>query len=296
MEETASNQICPIRYEVPGAKVTTYNIGGPLKFLFEPNSTQELQALVKSLSSENRSFKVLGGGSNLLIPSQGVDDPVIRLGNGFKYWENKGEGIIQVGASMPLIRLSQETAQAGLSGLEFAGGIPASFGGAVRMNAGAHGGDISQILDRVTILTYDGALEEVAANRLDYGYRRSNIGSLGIVVSATIKMKSGDKDKILELRAKNLAHRKSAQPITIPSAGSIFKNPSSDITAGIIIERAGLKGFKVGGAEISTMHGNWILNPDRLATSEDVKSCISEVQRVVQEKFGIALETELVAW
>jgi UDP-N-acetylmuramate dehydrogenase len=206
MEESASSSICPIRHEVPGAKVTTYNIGGPIRDLFEPNSREELQALVKFLYSERRLFKILGGGSNLLIPSQGIEEPVIRLGNGFKYWENQGGGVIKVGASMPLIRLSQETAQAGLSGLEFAGGIPASVGGAVRMNAGAHGGDISQILDRITILTYDGVFEDVAANHLDYGYRRSNIGGLGIVVSATLKMASGDKEKILDLRAKNLSH------------------------------------------------------------------------------------------
>lgn len=284
------------RSGVPGARISTYGIGGSIHYLYEPNSAENLAILVKQLNQAGQKFRIMGGGSNLLIPDEGVIDPVIRLGNGFRFWEKVDSNRVRVGASMPYIRLSQETAQAGLSGLEFAGGIPAWFGGAVRMNAGAHGSDTAAVLQSAKLVTYEGEIVEIPASELGYSYRKSRIGDMGIVIEGIIKLVAGNSNDILALRAKNLSHRKAAQPITLPSAGSIFKNPSPDLAAGIVIERAGLKGFKVGGAEVSMMHGNWIVNPDRTGKASDVKECIKECQRVVRDKFSISLETELVLW
>jgi UDP-N-acetylmuramate dehydrogenase len=296
MGEAAQDTPQSLRANVLGSKLTTYNIGGLISSLYEPNSADEVVSLIKDFNSRGKSFRIVGGGSNLLIPDEGISEPVIRLGNGFKYWNALGDSRVKIGASMPLIRLSQETAQLGLSGFEFAGGIPASVGGAVRMNAGAHGSDMAAVLEQISIVTFDGQLLELSPKELEFGYRRSNVGKIGLVLGAVAKLAPGATDQILALRAKNLAHRKSAQPITLPSAGSIFKNPSTELTAGIAIERAGLKGTRIGGAEVSMLHGNWIVNPERKATAVDVKMLISKCQEVVKEKLGVSLETELVAW
>jgi UDP-N-acetylmuramate dehydrogenase len=293
----AVQKISPsVRVDVLGSKLTTYNIGGPIKYLYEPNSPDEVIALIKQFNANEQKFRVVGGGSNLLIPDEGISEPVIHLGNGFKFWNKIGDNLINIGASMPLIRLSQETAQAGLSGFEFAGGIPASVGGAVRMNAGAHGSDMAAVLESISIASFDGRILEVSPKDLEFGYRKSNVGSFGVVLGATARLVPGSTEQILALRAKNLAHRKSAQPITLPSAGSIFKNPSTELTAGIAIERSGLKGLKIGGAEVSMLHGNWIVNPERKASAADVKKLILRCQEVVKDKLGVSLETELVAW
>jgi UDP-N-acetylmuramate dehydrogenase len=284
------------RSGVPGARLTTYGIGGPILSLYEPNSAEELAGLVKRFQQAGLRFRVLGGGSNLLIPDEGITEPVIRLGTGFRFWERLPSNRARVGAAMPYIRLSQETAQSGLSGLEFAGGIPAWFGGAVRMNAGAHGSDTAAVLESAKLVTYEGDIVDIPASQFGYSYRKSRVGELGIVIEGTLKLVEGNSDDILAVRAKNLSHRKSAQPITLPSAGSVFKNPAPDLTAGIVIERSGLKGFRVGGAEVSNMHGNWIVNPEGAARASDVKACIQECQRVVRDKFNINLETELVVW
>lgn len=283
------------RENVLGSKVTTYCIGGLIRLLAEPDTEYELQDLIRTLKVKNENFRVLGAGSNLLIPDAGVNETVIRLGKGFRFWEQLGEGRIKVGGAMPLISLSQETAQAGLSGLEFAGGIPASFGGAVRMNAGAHGSDIAAVLESARIVDSNGECFDIEAKDLEFSYRHSNIPDRGIVIGGILKLISGDKEKILKLRAENLAHRKAVQPITLPSAGSIFKNPPGS-SAGKLIEQAGLKGFRVGGAQVSEMHGNWIVNADREATAQDVEACIIECIKRVKELFGIELEIELVRW
>ncbi len=285
-----------LRENVPGSKVTTYCIGGLIRFLAEPDTENELQDLIRTLKSKNENFRVLGAGSNLLIPDAGVNETVIRLGKGFRFWEQLGEGRIKVGGSMPLISLSQETAQAGLSGLEFAGGIPASFGGAVRMNAGAHGSDISAVLESARIVDSNGECFDIEAKDLQFSYRHSNIPDRGIVIGGILKLVPGDKEKILKLRADNLAHRKAVQPITLPSAGSIFKNPPGALSAGKLIEQAGLKGFRVGGAHVSELHGNWIVNAEREAKSVDVEACIDECKKRVKESSRINLETELIRW
>ncbi len=283
-----------------GKKLTTYAIGGPVPLFIEIEEEEALASLVKLMAVRGDPFKVIGAGSNLLIPDEGIDHWVIKLGRSFRFWSQVGSQVgkeeFVVGGAMPLITLSHELSSLGFSGLEFAGGIPASIGGATYMNAGAHGSSMSEIIKEVSVVTDKGEIIRLSNKEIDFSYRKSNLPSNSIVTKIWIKLTPGDKDLILKQRAENLVHRKAAQPITVPSAGSVFKNPPGGLTAGVLIEQAGLKGFTIGGAKVSEKHGNWIVNQSREATAADVVSIIEVCQDSVKEKSGVELKPEVLIW
>ncbi len=266
-----------------GRDLTTIKTGGEIKKLYRPKTVIELIDLLKKFES----YKILGFGSNLLISDEGIEEPVISYqGNSLEI--NGKEVIVEAGYG--LMSLARKTSELGLSGLEFAGGIPASVGGACFMNAGAHGGEIGDVLSRVWFVK-DGREESLARSELKMSYRFSGID--GLVTKAQFSLVDSSNSK--ELLAKNLAYRKSTQPLSLPSFGSVFRNPDGK-KAGQIIESLGLKGFQIGGAKISELHANWIVNPLKNATSSEVMSLIQYVKDKAINELGLELEPEVVMW
>lgn len=281
-----------VRAQVLGSTVTTYAIGGPLQYLVEPDSCEQLAAVQRFLSEHGEAARVLGAGSNLLINDGGVPGWVIRLGRGLRGCEALGGGRFRVGGGAALMNLSRSLSQAGWAGLEFAGGIPASIGGATRMNAGAHGGEMAQVLRVIEVVTSQGETLRLDPLELCFSYRHSQLPAGAIVSAVEIELTESDAAVTEQRRAEYLAHRKKYQPLTLPSAGSVFKNPDPQRPAGKLIEAAGLKGQRRGGAQISELHGNWIVNPERKASAADVEALIA----LCQERVGERLEVELVRW
>lgn len=283
------------KHNVEGKKVTTLCVGGAIQNLLEPHTIEELVGTVLFLREQDISFQVLGGGSNLLIPDSGVEC-AIRLGKGFRFCEALGASRFKVGGAMPLMRLSQDLSKAGYAGLEFAGGIPAVIGGATRMNAGAHGGQMSDVLRAVSYVTPLGELVECSASELSFSYRSSSVPKGSVIAQVVIELQESDSESVLLKRAEFLAHRKKYQPLSLPSAGSIFKNPSVDLTAGRLIESLGLKGHTIGDVSVSKLHANWIVNPGKCGKASDVISLIELIQARAKQSNGVELETELVQW
>ncbi len=288
------------RKDEPASKHTTIAAGGILPFIIEPDSKEELSELFEFFLKNSIQYCVLGAGSNLIVDDEGLNYPAVRLGKGFRYYKqitedhNLDSVSFEVGASMPLMSLSRELSAAGYSGLEFAGGIPASIGGAVRMNAGAHNEEMSFILSEINFINSKAEFCTVKKDQFNFSYRNSGLPADALVYRAVIKLNSGDAETISEKRRRCLEYRKNTQPLTLPSFGSVFKNPDIENAAGMLIEKCGLKGFAIGGASVSEMHANWIVNQDRKATVEDVFSLIGHIQKVVKEKTGFQLEEEVV--
>jgi UDP-N-acetylmuramate dehydrogenase len=259
-------------------------------------SLWELQAVQKLLATEKQQTRVLGFGSNVLVADQGIRGWVVRLGQSFRSVERlEGDRFI-IGGGASLMSVARKISGDGFSGLEFAAGIPASLGGAVFMNAGAHGAEIAERLERVSVVMSDGSFRVFERDELPWKYRHSGLPREATVISAELTLPSGDKERIARACSDNLAHRKNTQPLSLPSAGSVFKNPSPELSAGKLLEDAGLKGVSVGGAMISSLHANWIVNPDRRASASDVLALISLCQERVSERSGIDLEPEVRLW
>lgn len=280
-----------------GKRSTTFCIGGTYKYFLEPHNEAELVSAVKAIREAGQEYRVLGAGSNLLVSDGGIASWVFRLGKGFRSFEQKRPGVFFVQGSMSLMTLSRELSEAGFSGLEFAGGIPASFGGAVRMNAGAHGSEMSSVLNRVRFLSVTGDVEEVSKGEMQFSYRKSGFSNGSIVLGAEIELVSADAETVRRNRAEHLAERKKRQPLSYPSAGSVFKNPEGGYpSAGALIEECGLKGYAIGGAEVSRLHGNWIINPAKSACANDVAALIAHCQSTVAHMKNLTLEAEVVTW
>lgn len=275
-------------------RFTTVQIGGPAPVLVEIQSVDEAALILKRANEFALEYRFLGGGSNVLIPDNGIESIVIKAGRGLRCFSRDGL-IIEAGAAMPLMPLSRECSGAGLSGLEFAAGIPAHTGGAVRMNSGAHGGEISSVLKEVLIALPDGKTEWLAATSLKFDYRRCNLPYGSMVLSARFELKASEPASCAALLNKNLSYRKATQPLTTPSFGSVFKNPLPEY-AGKLIEDCGLKGHREGDAEISALHANWIINPGRSASCNAVLSLMKQCQEAVQKRYGIMLEAEVDYW
>jgi len=285
-----------VRCEVPGSGLTTLAIGGPLQYVVTIESLWELQAVLKLLTTEGQRTRVLGFGSNVLVADEGIRGWILRLGQSLRSVE-RGEGdrfTIAGGAS--LMAVARKISGDGFSGLEFAAGIPASLGGAVFMNAGAHGAEIADRIERVSVVMSDGSFRVFERDELPWRYRHSGLPRDAVVVSAELLLPSGDKERIARACTDNLAHRKNTQPLSLPSAGSVFKNPSPELPAGRLLDEAGLKGVSVGGAMISALHANWIVNPDKRAPASDIVALISLCQERVRERSGIELEPEVRLW
>ncbi len=197
---------------------------------------------------------------------------------------------------MPLMSLSRSLSTEGFSGLEFASGIPASFGGACIMNAGAHGGEMANVLTDVVVMNSFGEIEEIPVKDLKVEYRHLGIVSGDVVIGGKISLVKGDAKIISQKRNDLLAYRKATQPLTLPSSGSVFRNPSKDLAAGKVLEEIGMKGTKEGDVEISQLHANWIVNPKKCGLARDVRKLVSRCQKEVLEKKGINLEPEIKFW
>ena len=237
-------------------------------------------------------WRAIGRGSNLLVSDKGIEGVVIKLGEELNHLE-VNETSITVGAGYSLVSLAVTISKRGLSGLEFASGIPGSVGGAVYMNAGAHGSDISKILTEAHILFEDGSFEWVTNEEMDFSYRTSILQNKrpGIVVETKFKLTAGNKDEIIAIMQKNKDYRKQTQPWNFPCAGSIFRNPLP-YSAGRLVEEAGLKGYQIGGAQISSMHGNFIVNAGN-STAEDVLQLIEYVKKTIFDLYQVKMETEV---
>lgn len=281
----------------PLARYTTYRIGGPADLLAVPSSEEEVAAVLAKAKEFGVPVTVIGSGSNLLVSDRGVRGVVIRLGRPLGKIEFDGDRVIaQAGASLP--RLAKLAADRGLSGLEWGGGVPGTVGGAVAMNAGAHGGETSRVVKRVHLIGRDGRPFSCSPEEMEFSYRKSGLirKVRPVVVSAEFQLEEGDPEEILEQMKAFAARRRRTQPLGMPSSGSVFKNPPGDY-AGRLIEAVQLKGARIGGAQISTVHGNFIVNTGG-ARADDVYRLIRLAQSRVYEEFGVKLEleVELVGW
>ncbi|GAE24152.1 UDP-N-acetylenolpyruvoylglucosamine reductase [Halalkalibacter wakoensis JCM 9140] len=291
LEEIQKENIGIVKVNEPLSNHTTWKIGGPADVLIEPNSLDSLKHVMTLLNDFDIPWRVIGRGSNLLVSDGGIQGAVIKLGKGLDQLEIDDE-TIRVGGGYPLIKLATVISREGLAGLEFAGGIPGSVGGAVFMNAGAHGSDISNILKEALVLFPDGRLEWIQNEEMGFSYRTSRLQEeKGICVEAVFQLKKGEKSEIVKHMQANKDYRRESQPWKHPTCGSVFRNPLPNY-AGQLIEEAGLKGFQIGGAQISTMHANFIVNIDN-AKAEDVINLINHVKETIKTKHDVEIETEV---
>ncbi|WP_080846535.1 UDP-N-acetylmuramate dehydrogenase [Cytobacillus gottheilii] len=281
-----------IKENEPLANHTTMKIGGPADLYIEPSSVEGLSQIMELIKKHNFKWTAIGRGSNLLISDKGIEGAVIKLGRGLDHMDLQGSEL-KVGAGYSIVALSTQISRKGYSGLEFASGIPGSVGGAVYMNAGAHGSDISKILKSAHILFEDGQMQWLTNEEMMFSYRTSVLQKErpGIVLEAIFEVEEGNKDEIFAEMQKNKDYRKDTQPWNYKCAGSIFRNPLPQF-AGRLIEEAGLKGYTIGGAQISDMHGNFIVNTGN-ATAQDVLDLIQYAKDKIQNEYNVSLETEV---
>lgn len=284
-----------LRFHEPMSKHTSFRIGGPVEAMAFPKNTAELSALLRAAAGLQTAPVILGAGTNVLAPDAGMKGLCICLKDAMDGMEVLGDCRIRVMAGVTMTRAAVFAANQGLSGMEFAHGIPGTVGGGVYMNAGAYGGEISDICEGVEIMDMHGNLNRLTGEEMDFSYRHSLLEETGgIVVSAVFRLHAKNPDEI-RARMKQLQGKRSAsQPLDMPSAGSAFKRPVGGYAAALIDE-AGLKGFAVGGAAISTKHAGFAVNLGG-ATAEDVKSLLKQVSDRVFEHSGIRLEPEVRIW
>lgn len=276
----------------PLSRHTTFRVGGPADVMAFPKDENELSFLFELAKSENVPLTVIGNGSNLIVKDRGIRGLTIVLGedfSGISVHENE----ITACAGELLSRIARTALNHSLTGLEFASGIPGSLGGGMAMNAGAYGGQLSDVCVSARVFDPEtGGITEYPASELSLGYRTSMPLKTGrIVTSAKFQLSKGDKDEILRTMEDLNARRREKQPLAYPSAGSTFKRPEGYF-AGALIEGANLKGVSVGGAQVSTLHAGFIINTGG-ATAKDILDLIKHVQKVVFEKYGVNLETEV---
>jgi len=270
---------------------TTYKIGGKCDLMIEPVDDSEVVAAIKRCNERNFDFYVMGNGSNLLIRDGGYRGVIINMCSNPRYTVNGNT--ITCSASALLSTIVRASIEHSLSGLEFAAGIPGTLGGAVTMNAGAYGSDISRVVRTVTVADRLGNVSTVSCEDMHFGYRKSLIREEGLVVlSAELVLTPDNSSDIRERISINLEKRRRMQPLTLPSCGSVFKRPEG-YYIGKLIEDAGLKGTRVGGAEVSTLHANFIVNVDS-ATAGDVLELIEHIKKRVFEYSGVKIETEVI--
>ena len=271
---------------------TTFRIGGPADYFVMPHTADEVRELVLLCKRENTPYYILGNGSNLLVSDLGVRGVVIQIFKNFNEIVLEKTEVIRAEAGALLSKIASFAKEQELTGFEFAAGIPGTIGGAVRMNAGAYGGEMKDVIRKVKVLDPEGNIVFLSKEELQMSYRKSVIGTKGyLVLEVWIELQRGEREAIQEKMEDLRERRISKQPLDLPSAGSTFKRPEGYF-AGKLIMDAGLRGFSVGGAQISEKHCGFVVNTGN-ATASDVLKLIKETQRIVQEKFGISLEPEV---
>lgn len=277
--------------EEPMKRHTTFRIGGPAEVFVMPGNLEEVQRILEICRTEDLPYFILGNGSNLLVSDKGYQGVVVQLYRNFGQIRVE-DSRIHAQAGALLSGIAAAAREASLTGFEFAGGIPGTLGGAVVMNAGAYGGEMKDVLKEVTVLTPEGGVLTLQADELHMGYRTSVIKEAGyIVLEAVISLEKGDQEEIRSRMQELAGMRTSKQPLSYPSAGSTFKRPEGYF-AGKLIMDSGLRGYQVGGAQVSEKHCGFVINTGN-ATAKDVTTLMSDVQRIVLEKFGVKLEPEV---
>lgn len=270
---------------------TSFRTGGEADIFVSPDSIKSLKDVIKLLRENDIPFYIFGNGSNMLVSDRGIEGAVIHIGNGFSSIEVK-ENKITSGAGAILSAVSNAALENSLTGFEFASGIPGSFGGAVFMNAGAYGSEIKNVIKSVLVLNENLELEELSKDRLELGYRSSIFQKNNyIILGGTIELETGNKDNILSEMNELNAKRREKQPLNFASAGSTFKRPEGYF-AGKLIEDSGLKGKKIGGAQVSEKHAGFIVNTGT-ATTDDIINLMDFCKKTVYEKFGVMIEPEV---
>lgn len=278
----------------PLSRYTTFRIGGPADFLVDVNDRRELAQVLALAHDQHLPTYILGNGSNLLVSDDGVRGIVLILAGEFDRYAVSGT-TVRAGGGYNLPKLATRVAKAGLGGLEFACAIPGTVGAGLMINAGAHGGDLSQVVTAATVIYPDGREATLCSQEIGFGYRTSRLeGTLAIVVEVVMELHPADMSEMQEHMKHHLDRRRATQPLNLPNAGSIFKNPPGDY-AGRLIEQAGLKGLTEGGAQVSEKHANFIVNLGN-ATAQDVLILMDRVRKAVQERFGVRLEPEVKVW
>jgi UDP-N-acetylmuramate dehydrogenase len=273
----------------PMSRLTTWRIGGPARYLALPAETEDVARALEFAQDRGLPWVVVGLGSNLLVKDGGFPGVVIRMGKGLDRFEMKGATAI-VGAGLPTPLLARRTAEAGFAGVERFVGIPGTVGGGIFMNAGCHGAEFSEVVTEVTVMDSKGKIKQLSRKQISFKYRSTNLE--GIVLEAKLGLGEESPGKLKELQAKLFRWRKAGTPFDQPCCGSTFTNPSgSTKTAGMLIDECGLKGFTIGGAQVSTLHANYIINKGT-ATASDVLKVIDHLRKTVSKKTGINLELE----
>lgn len=282
-----------LRVAEPMAKHTTFRVGGPAALLALPKGEGEVRQILQLAHQMGVAPFFLGKGSNLLVADEGVDRFLVKLPGGLTRLEREGEAGLYVGSGVTLAQAATFAAQAGLSGLEFAHGIPGSLGGGVFMNAGAYDGEMKNVADTVRTVDRKGKIHTYSRDELDLGYRHSRFQDNGeAIVEVELCLEPGDSEAIRAKMEDFTERRESKQPLEMPSAGSTFKRPKGYF-AGTLIQETGLKGLQVGGAQVSTKHAGFVVNATGDATAADVRGLIHEVQQRVYKKHGVMLHPEV---
>src|SRR5437870_2629211 len=263
---------------------------GPARYLVQPADVEDVVKALDFARDRGLPWVALGLGSNVLVKDGGFPGVVVRMGKGLDRFEMKGATAI-VGAGLPTPLLARRTAEAGFAGVERFIGIPGTVGGGVYMNAGAHGAEFAEVLTEATVMDAKGKIRQVPRKQISFKYRASNLGS-AIVLEAKLALIGEPPAKLKDLEARLLRWRKAGTPFDQPCAGSVFKNPGGPRTAGGLIAECGRKGFTIGGAQVSTLHANYIVNK-ATATASDVLKVIDHVRKTVAKKTGVELELEV---
>ncbi len=279
-----------ILFDVPMRQLTSIKVGGPADSLLFPKDVKELGKLVQFASRKRIPIMILGKGTNLVVKDKGFRGWIVCLTRGLKKVQQQGD-VVEADSGLPLQHLVQFTIQRELSGLEPFIGIPGTVGGGLAMNAGAWGVELKDVLLSMTLMKGNGEVIERSRERLKFSYRRLDLPSSWVILKGRFQLKKGRKEEVLERVRAYSEMRKKTQPLTVPSAGSIFKNPKEG-PAGRWIEEAGLKGFRMGQAMISDRHANFIVNLGK-ATAEEVIHLMEMVEKKVYEEKGISLEREV---
>ena len=279
--------------EEPMARHTSFRIGGPARRMAFPKSGEQLVLLLSMARECGARPLVIGNGTNLLAPDEGLDRLVIETSGLSRLEAGEEPGTIVAGCGVPLARLADFACKRGLTGLEFAHGIPGTVGGGVCMNAGAYGGELKEVVSGVSALFPEEGVKFLSGEELAFGYRRSFLTERpeAVALHAVFRLSAGDPEAIRETQRSLMARRKASQPLELPSAGSTFKRPEGHF-AGTLIDQCGLKGRTVGGAQVSEKHAGFLINRGG-ATCADVRELIRQVQESVFEKTGVRLEPEV---
>ena len=281
-----------IKYEEMMKNHTTFRIGGPANYFVMPESKEEIRAILKLCKQYNVPFYIIGNGSNLLVGDKGFSGVIIQIGKGMDQFLFEEKGRVRAYSGVMLSRLAQEIAEHELTGFEFASGIPGTLGGAIYMNAGAYGSEIKDVIVEATVIDNNNEFRVLSKDELKLTYRNSVIQTNGyIVVEALFAFQQGKKEEIFDKMSELNQKRREKQPLNFPSAGSTFKRPEGYF-AGKLIEDAGLRGFRVGGACVSEKHCGFVVNVDN-ATAKDVIDLVKQVDMRVFNQFGVHLEPEI---